>query len=215
MFSIYYKNSFDFSYDGNEVPFVQGSALAAMEEKKPEIGEDSIRKLMETIDEKFSDPKREKEKPFLLPIEHVYSIQGRGTVVTGRLEKGVIKKNTECEVIGYGRNHKTVITGIEMFKKTLDESQAGDNLGALLRGMKRDQIRRGMAVIKPGAYRAVDHVETQVYMLKKEEGGKSLPFLSMLRGHCFSKTWDTSVELNIAGKDMIMPGEDSKVFLKV
>lgn len=186
-----------------------------MEEKKPEIGEESIMKLMETIDNQFADPKRDIDKPFLLPIEHVYSIQGRGTVVTGRLEKGTIKKNTECEIIGYGKQHKTVITGIEMFKKTLDESQAGDNLGALLRGVKRDQVRRGMALAKPGVYRAVDHVETQVYMLKKEEGGKSLPFLSMLRGHCFCKTWDCAVEINVAGKDMIMPGEDAKVMIKV
>lgn len=205
----------ELGYDGQAVPVIKGSALAAMEEKKPEIGEEAIHKLMETIDTAFSDPKREVDQPFLFPIEHVYSIQGRGTVVTGRLEKGLIKKNTECEIIGYGKQHKTVITGIEMFKKTLDESRAGDNLGALLRGVKRDQVRRGMAVIKPGAYRQVDNVQTQVYMLTKQEGGKTLPFLSTLRGHCFSKTWDCPVEINVVGKDMIMPGEDAKVNLKV
>lgn len=204
-----------FSYDGAKVPFVHGSALAAMEEKKPEIGEQSIEKLMDLVDNAFADPQREVDKPFIMPIEHIYSIQGRGTVVTGRLEKGIIKKNNECELIGYGRHHKTVVTGIEMFKKTLDESRAGDNLGALLRGVKRDQVRRGMALCKPGEYRQVDHVETQIYMLKKEEGGKSLPFLSQLRGHCFSKTWDCPVEVNVVGKDMIMPGEDAKVLLKV
>ncbi|KAH9426235.1 elongation factor Tu-like [Dermatophagoides pteronyssinus] len=205
----------ELGYDGDKMHFVKGSALAAMEDKKPEIGEQSIEQLMQMIDEVFPDPVREVDKPFLLPIEHVYSIQGRGTVVTGRLEKGIIKKNSECEVIGYGRQHKSVITGIEMFKKILNESQAGDNLGALLRGVKRDQVRRGMAVVKPGEYRAVDHVETQIYMLKKEEGGKNLPFLSLLRGHCFCRTWDCAVELNIVGKDMIMPGEDAKVILKI
>lgn len=205
----------ELGYDGEKVPFVKGSALAAMEDKKQEIGEESINQLIEVVDNIFADPKREVDKAFLFPVEHIYSIQGRGTVVTGRLEKGLIKKNTECEIIGYGRHHKTVITGIEMFKKTLEEAHAGDNLGALLRGVKRDQIRRGMCVVKPGEYRQVDNVETQVYMLKKEEGGKSLPFLSMLRGHCFSKTWDCPVELNVIGKDMIMPGEDAKVNLKV
>ncbi|KAJ6220438.1 hypothetical protein RDWZM_006250 [Blomia tropicalis] len=205
----------ELGYDGDKVPFIKGSALAAMEEKKPEIGEESIGKLMEVIDAEFPDPQREVDLPFLLPIEHVYSIQGRGTVVTGRLEKGLIKKGIECEIIGYGKHHKSVVTGIEMFKKTLDESQAGDNLGALIRGLKRDQVRRGMALVKPGEYRQVDHVETQIYMLKKEEGGKSLPFLSSLRGHCFSKTWDCTVEINVVGKDMIMPGEDAKVILKI
>ncbi|KAI7698097.1 hypothetical protein SSS_05080 [Sarcoptes scabiei] len=205
----------ELGYDGNATHFVKGSALAAMEDKKPEIGEESILKLMDTVDEVFPDPIREVDKPFLLPIEHVYSIQGRGTVVTGRLEKGVIKKNTECEIIGYGCHHKTVITGIEMFRKTLPEAQAGDNLGALLRGIKRDQVRRGMAIVKPGEYQAVDHVETQMYMLKKEEGGKNLPFLSKLRGHCYCRTWDCSVELDIVDKDMIMPGEDAKINLKI
>lgn len=205
----------ELGYDGDNVPFIKGSALAAMEDKLTEIGEDSITKLMEVVDNGFADPKREVDKAFLFPIEHVYSIQGRGTVATGRLEKGLIKKNTECEIIGYGRQHKTVITGIEMFKKTLEEAHAGDNLGALLRGIKRDQLRRGMCVVKPGEYRQVDNIESQVYMLKKEEGGKSLPFLSMLRGHCFSKTWDCPVEINVIGKDMIMPGEDAKVNLRV
>lgn len=205
----------ELGYDGSSINFIQGSALAAMEDKKPEIGESSIIKLMETVDSIFPNPTREMDKPFLFPIEHIYSIQGRGTVVTGRLEKGIIKKNTECEIIGYGRHHKSVITGIEMFKKTLNEAQAGDNLGALLRGIKRDQVRRGMAVVKPGEYKPVDHVETQLYMLKKEEGGRNLPFLSTLRGHCFCRTWDCTVELNIVGKDMIMPGEDAKVNLKV
>ncbi|XP_017486507.1 PREDICTED: elongation factor Tu-like [Rhagoletis zephyria] len=205
----------ELGYDGDAVPFIKGSALAAMEEKRPEIGEQAILKLMETVDTAFADPKRDVDLPFLMPVEHVYSIQGRGTVVTGRLEKGTVKKNTECEVIGYGRQHKSVITGIEMFKKTLEESQAGDNLGALLRGVKRDQIRRGMAIVKPGAYRQVDNVQTAIYMLKKEEGGKRLPFMSGLRAHCFSKTWDCPVEVNVVGKDMIMPGEDAKVVLKV
>lgn len=170
---------------------------------------------METVDKYFKDPIRDIDKPFLMPIEHVYSIQGRGTVVTGRLERGIIKKNTECEVLGYGRAHKSVITGIEMFKKVLEEAQAGDNLGALLRGLKRDQVRRGMAIGKPGTFKPADHVETQIYMLKKEEGGVAKPFLSTCRAQCYSRTWDCITELETIDKDMMLPGEDSSVRLKV
>lgn len=205
----------EIGYNGDEVPFVCGSALAAMEGKLPEIGRESIIKLLDTVDKHFKDPIRDIDKPFLLPIEHVYSIQGRGTVVTGCLERGIIKKQMDCEVLGYGRAHKTVITGIEMFKKTLEESQAGDNMGALLRGLKRDQVRRGMAVGKPGSFKPADHVETQIYMLKKEEGGVNRPFVSSLRAQMYSRTWDIITELETIGKDMMLPGEDTTVRLKI
>ena len=205
----------EIGYNGDEVPFVFGSALAAMEGKLPEIGRDSILKLMETVDQYFKLPQRDIDKPFLLPIEHVYSIQGRGTVVTGRLERGRIKKNNECEILGYGRAHKTVITGIEMFKKTLEEAVAGDSLGALLRGLKRDQIRRGMALGQPGTFKPGDCVETQIYMLKKEEGGAHKPLLNTQRAQMFCKTWDCMAELSAKGKDMMLPGEDSSVTVKV
>jgi elongation factor Tu len=205
----------ELGYKGDEVPFVCGSALAAMEGKLPEIGRDSVIKLLELIDTHFKLPIREVDKPFLMPIEHVYSIQGRGTVITGRLERGTIKKGAECEVLGYGRAHKTVITGIEMFKKTLEEAQAGDNLGALLRGLKRDQVRRGMAAGKPGTFKPADCVESQIYMLKKEEGGRKQPFLNGLRATMYSRTWDCVTELETIGKDMMLPGEDSSVKLKV
>ena len=205
----------EIGYNGEEVPFVFGSALAAMEGKLPEIGRDSILKLMETVDKYFQLPVRDVDKPFLMPIEHVYSIQGRGTVVTGRLDRGRLKKNTECEVLGYGRAHKTVVTGIEMFKKTLDEAVAGDNLGALLRGLKRDQVRRGMAIGKPGTFKPTDNFETQIYMLKKEEGGAHRPFLNTQRAVMFCKTWDCMAELIAKDKDMMLPGEDSSVAVRV
>ena len=205
----------EIGYKGDDVPFIFGSALAAMEGKMPEIGRDSILKLLDAVDKHLKLPIRDIDKPFLMPIEHVYGIQGRGTVVTGRLERGKLKKNTECEVLGYGRAHKTMITGIEMFKKTLEEAVAGDNLGALLRGLKRDQVRRGMAIGKPGTFKPADNIEAQIYMLKKEEGGSIRPFLNTQRAIMFCKTWDCAVEVAAQGKDMMLSGEDSTVSMKV
>ncbi|CAG2117109.1 unnamed protein product, partial [Medioppia subpectinata] len=190
----------ELGYKGDDVPFVFGSALAAMEGKLPEIGRESILTLLDTIDKHFHLPERDIDKPFIMPIEHVYGIQGRGTVVTGRLDRGRIKKGMECEILGYGRAHKTIITGIEMFKKTLDEAQAGDNLGALLRGLKREQLRRGMALGKPGTFKPCDQFETQIYLLKKEEGGSPRPFLNTQRGLLYCKTWDCVGELVANGK---------------
>lgn len=185
-----------------------------MEGKLPEIGRESVVKLLKTIDN-LEMPTREIDKPFLMPVEHVYSITGRGTVVTGRLERGVIKKSTECEVLGYGRQVKTMITSIEMFKKSLDEAQAGDNLGALLRGTKKDQVRRGMVLGKPGTFKPCDQVEAQIYMLKKEEGGSGKPMITGVRNIMYCWTWDCISELEVLGKDMMLPGEDSTVKLTV
>lgn len=159
-------------YNGDEVPIVTGSALCALEGKEPEIGRDAVMKLLDTVDSYIPTPIRELDKPFLMPIENVYSIPGRGTVVTGRLNRGVIKKGMECEIVGYNKFFKTTITGIEMFHKILEEAQAGDQLGALIRGVKREEVRRGMALCKPGTIKQHDHFEVQVYVLKKEEGGR-------------------------------------------
>uniref|UniRef100_T1J6F1 Elongation factor Tu, mitochondrial n=1 Tax=Strigamia maritima TaxID=126957 RepID=T1J6F1_STRMM len=210
--------------EGDKIPFVSGSALCALEGTKPEIGRDSIMKLMEAVDSYIPDPVRALDKPYLLPIDSVYSIPGRGTVVTGRLDRGVIKKGMECELIGYSKKFKSTITdikakclnlGIEMFHKTLEEGQAGDQMGALIRGIKRDELRRGMAVCKPGSIDAHDQVEVQVYVLTKDEGGNGKPFTTNHALMMFSKTWDVSASVLIVDKDMVMPGEDSRFMLKL
>lgn len=148
----------EMGFDGDNAPVIRGSALCALEGKSPEIGSSSIIKLLEAIDSHIPTPERDLDKPFMLPVEHVFSIQGRGTVVSGLLERGVVKKGSECEFIGYNKTVKSVVAGIEMFHQILDQAQAGDQLGALVRGVKRDDIRRGMIMAKPGSVKAVDHV---------------------------------------------------------
>ena len=202
-------------FDGDKVPIIQGSALCALEGKNEDIGKESVIKLLEAVDEHIPEPKRQLDLPFLLPIESVYSIVGRGTVVTGRLERGVLKKGAEVEVLGYDKHHKCTVTGIEMFHKTLDEAQAGDSIGALLRGLKRDDVRRGMAVVKPGSAAAVDHVEAQVYCLKKEEGGRKTPMVSTFSSIIFARTFDVTAHMEFTGKDLMMPGEDTHMTLKL
>lgn len=154
----------EMGYDGDNVPIVKGSALCALEGKKPEIGAEAIIKLLQEVDKHVPTPERDLDKPFLLPVENVYSIPGRGTVVTGRLERGVVKKGNECEFVGYNKVIKSTITGIEMFHKILEESQAGDQLGALVRGVKRDDIRRGMVMCKPGTVKAYDNVRIFIFL---------------------------------------------------
>lgn len=199
----------EMGYDGENAPFVKGSALSALDGKNPEIGESAILKLMDEIDSYIPTPVRELDKPFLMPVENVYSIPGRGTVVTGRLERGVLKKGTECEFIGYSKVIKSTVTGVEMFHQILDEAQAGDQLGALVRGLKRDDIRRGMVMCKPGTVKANDQVEAQVYVLSKEEGGRVKPFTSYIQLQMFSQTWDCAAQVIIPNKEMVMPGEDT------
>lgn len=199
----------EMGYDGDNAPFVKGSALCALEGTKPEIGSDAILKLLEEIDAHVPTPVRDLDKPFLLPVESVYSIPGRGTVVTGRLERGIVKKGMECEFVGYNKVFKSTVTGVEMFHQTLEEAQAGDQLGALVRGMKRDDIRRGMVMAKPGTVKANDQIEAQVYILSKEEGGRSKPFTSFFQLQMFSRTWDCAAVVNIPNKEMVMPGEDT------
>jgi len=195
-------------YDGDNNPIITGSALCALEGKQPEIGAEAILRLLEEVDKYIPTPQRDLDKPFMLPVENVYSIPGRGTVVTGRLERGKLKKGTECEFVGYSKTMKSTVTGIEMFHKILEEAHAGDQLGALVRGLKRDEIRRGMVMCKPGSMKAYDHVEAQVYVLSKEEGGRKKPISDFIQLQMFCKTWDVAVQCNLVGKDMAMPGED-------
>jgi len=203
-------------FDGDNVPVITGSALYALEGKEDALGKESVKKLLEAVDSYIPTPQRELDKPFLLPVENVYSIPGRGTVVTGRLERGVIKKGLECEVIGYNQQFKSTVTGVEMFHQTLEEAQAGDQLGALLRGIKRDDIRRGMVIAKPGTVKAHDHCEVQVYILTKEEGGTAKPFTNHFQFVMFSRTFDCPAHvLVLDGKDMVMPGEDAKLKLQL
>lgn len=205
----------EMGYDGDNVPVVKGSALCALEGKNPEIGADAVMKLLAEVDKFIPTPVRELDKPFLLPVENVYSIPGRGTVVTGRLERGIVKKGAECEFVGYNKVLKSTVTGVEMFHQILEEAHAGDQLGALVRGIKRDEIKRGMVMCKPGTVKAHDQVEAQVYILSKDEGGRSKPFMNYIQLQMFSRTWDCAAQVIIPEKEMIMPGEDTKLCLRL
>ncbi|XP_045491695.1 elongation factor Tu, mitochondrial [Colias croceus] len=205
----------EMGYDGDKVPVIKGSALCALEGKSPEMGADAISKLLEEVDAFIPTPVRELDKPFLMPVESVHSIPGRGTVITGRLHRGVLKKGTECEIVGHGKIMKTTVTGVEMFHKTLDEAQAGDQLGALVRAIKREQIRRGMVMAKPGTVKAHDNIEAAVYILSKEEGGRAKPFTSFIQLQMFSMTWDCATQVTIPQKEMVMPGEDATLQLRL
>ncbi|XP_003744882.1 uncharacterized protein LOC100898426 [Galendromus occidentalis] len=202
-------------YDGDKTPIITGSALAAVEDRDPELGVQAIDKLLDTVDSYIPTPVRDLDKPFFMPIENVYSIPGRGTVATGRLERGVLKKATECEIIGFDKKFKTTITGIETFHKILEKAEAGDQLGALIRGIKRDELRRGMAIVAPGSVAQHDHFTAQIYILKKEEGGKNRPILKNYQPQVYSKTWDCSGRCTLVDKEMLMPGEDGKLVIKL
>ncbi|KAM4697699.1 elongation factor Tu, mitochondrial [Rhinophrynus dorsalis] len=204
----------EFGYDGENTPIVTGSALCALENRNADIGLNSIMKLLDAVDTHIPVPPRELDKPFLLPVEAVYSIPGRGTVVTGTLERGIIKKGDECEFVGRNKNIKSVVTGIEMFHQNLDRAEAGDNLGALVRGLKREDVRRGMVMCKPGCIRPHQKIQAQVYILSKEEGGRHKPFVSNFLPVMFSLTWDMSCRVTLpSNKEMVMPGEDSALTL--
>lgn len=204
----------EFGYDGENTPVVTGSALCALENREPELGMNAVMKLLEIVDSYVPLPKRELEKPFLLPIESVYSIPGRGTVVTGTMERGIIKKGDECEFVGHNRSSKTVVTGIEMFHKSLDRAEAGDNLGALVRGLKREDVKRGMVMCKPGSIKPHQKVKAQVYVLSKEEGGRHKPFVTNFMPVMFSLTWDMACRVTLpTDKEMVMPGEDTSLTL--
>lgn len=203
-----------YGFDGEQTPVVMGSALAALEGKTPEVGQEAIMKLMAATDEWLDMPPRDLEKPFLMPVEDVFSISGRGTVVTGRVERGKIVKGTEVELVGLGSGFKTTLTGIEMFHKELADAQCGDNAGMLLRGVKREQIKRGMVLVAPGSIKPVKKFEASVYILTKEEGGRSTPFQNNYRPQLFVRTTDVTVSLTHppeekdADEKLVMPGDN-------
>ena len=200
-----------YGYPGDKTPIVKGSALKAIE-GDIELGDKPILALMEAVDTFIPQPNRPKEKPFLMPIEDVFSISGRGTVVTGRIEAGVIKTGEEMEIIGIKATQKSVCTGDEMFRKLLDTGEAGDNVGILLRGIERDQVERGQVLAKPGSIKPHTKFEAQAYILKKEEGGRHTPFFTKYRPQFYFRTTDVTGEVALpAGVEMIMPGDDAKM----
>jgi len=203
-------SSYDFP--GDDIPIIAGSALAAMEGRDPEIGENKIRELMEAVDSYIPTPERPIDMPFLMPIEDVFSISGRGTVVTGRIERGILKVGDEIEIIGIRDTSKTTCTGVEMFRKLLDQGQAGDNVGALLRGVERDGIERGQVLAKPGSIKPHKKFEAEAYILTKEEGGRHTPFFSNYRPQFYFRTTDvTGIVTLKEGTEMVMPGDNVEV----
>jgi len=200
-----------YQFPGDKIPIIKGSALKAIE-GDAELGVKPIEELMKAVDETIPQPDRPKDKPFLMPIEDVFSISGRGTVVTGRIEQGVVNTNDELEIIGIKDTQKTVCTGVEMFRKLLDTGEAGDNIGALLRGIDRDQVERGQVLAKPGSIKPHTKFEAQAYILKKEEGGRHTPFFSKYRPQFYFRTTDVTGEVTLPeGTEMIMPGDDAKM----
>jgi len=200
-----------YGYPGDKTPIIKGSALKAIE-GDVELGDKPILALMEAVDAFIPQPNRPKDKPFLMPIEDVFSISGRGTVVTGRIESGVIKTGEEMEIIGIKATQKSVCTGVEMFRKLLDSGEAGDNVGILLRGIERDQVERGQVLAKPGSIKPHTKFEAQAYILKKEEGGRHTPFFTKYRPQFYFRTTDVTGEVLLpAGVEMIMPGDDAKM----
>ncbi|KAF8898668.1 elongation factor Tu [Infundibulicybe gibba] len=203
-----------YGFDGENTPIIMGSALAALEGRDDEIGSKKIVELVASCDEWLELPPRDLEKPFLMPVEDVFSISGRGTVATGRVERGVASKGAEVEVVGLGNTFKTTLTGIEMFHKELERAEAGDNMGALLRGIKREQVRRGQVIVSPGSIKAVKKFLAQIYVLTKDEGGRYTPFMSNYRPQLFLRTADITVSLTFpdgtpdAAEKMVMPGDN-------
>jgi elongation factor Tu len=198
-----------YQFPGDKIPIVRGSALAALEDKDPELGKQSILKLMAAVDEYIPQPDRPKDQPFLMPIEDVFSISGRGTVVTGRIERGVIKVGEEVEIVGIRPTTKTVVTGVEMFRKLLDQGEAGDNVGALLRGIERDGVERGQVLCKPGSVKPHKKFKAEAYILTKEEGGRHTPFFTNYRPQFYFRTTDVTGVVQLPqGTEMVMPGDN-------
>ncbi len=203
-----------YGYPGDEVPIIRGSALKATEGDAK--SEEAILELMKKVDEYIPTPVRELDKPFLMPVEDVFSIKGRGTVVTGRIERGTVKVNETVEIVGIKPTQTTVVTGVEMFRKSLDEGQAGDNVGLLLRGIDKDKVERGQVIAKPGTITPHTQFEAQVYILKKEEGGRHTSFFSGYRPQFYIKTTDITGEVTLpSGVEMVMPGDDAKMTVKL
>ncbi len=198
-----------YKFPGDDTPIIHGSALAALEGKNPELGKDAIMKLMDAVDSYIPQPERPIDKAFLMPIEDVFSISGRGTVVTGRVERGIVKVNEEIEIVGIRPTQKTVCTGVEMFRKLLDEGRAGDNVGVLLRGTKREDVERGQVLCKPGSITPHTKFKCEIYVLTKEEGGRHTAFFSNYRPQFYFRTTDVTGSITLpAGVEMVMPGDN-------
>ena len=204
-----------YEFPGDEIPFVRGSALKALEDPKGDLGK-PILELMAKLDEYIPEPVRELDKPFLMPIEDIFSIEGRGTVVTGRIERGVLKLTDEVEIVGIKDTTKTVVTGIEMFNKSLDQGQAGDNAGILLRGTKKDDVERGQVLAKPGSITPHTDFEAEVYILSKEEGGRHTPFFKGYKPQFYIRTSDVTGDVELPeGTEMVMPGDTVNLKIKL
>ena len=205
-----------YKFPGDKTPIIKGSALNAVEGKDEETGKKAILELMKAVDEHIPQPDRPKDKPFLMPVEDVFSISGRGTVVTGRVEQGIVKTGDELEIIGIRETKKSVCTGVELFRKLLDSGEAGDNIGALLRGIERTDVERGQVLAKPGSVTPHTKFEAQAYVLKKEEGGRHTPFFTKYRPQFYFRTTDVTGEVELpAGTEMVMPGDDAKFTVKL
>ncbi|MGQ5701074.1 elongation factor Tu [Sandaracinobacteroides sp. A072] len=205
-----------YEFPGDDIPIIKGSALMALEDKNPEIGRDAVLELMKAVDEYIPQPERPLDKPFLMPIEDVFSISGRGTVVTGRVETGIIKVGEEVEIVGIKDTVKTVCTGVEMFRKLLDQGQAGDNIGALLRGTKREDVERGQVLCKPGSIKPHTEFKAEVYVLSKDEGGRHTPFFANYRPQFYFRTTDVTGTVELPeGTEMVMPGDNVTLGVKL
>jgi elongation factor Tu len=203
-----------YDFPGDKTPIITGSALKALEGDQSEIGEPSIFKLAEAIDTYIPQPKRAVDGPFLMPVEDVFSISGRGTVVTGRIERGIVKVGDEIEIVGIKPTVKTTVTGVEMFRKLLDQGEAGDNVGVLLRGTKREEVERGQVLAKPGSINPHTKFEAEVYVLSKEEGGRHTPFFQGYRPQFYFRTTDVTGACDLpAGTEMVMPGDNIKLVI--
>ena len=207
-------SSYDFP--GDDIPIIKGSALAALEGRDDAIGKDSIKALMAAVDSYIPQPPRPTDKPFLMPVEDVFSISGRGTVVTGRIETGIIKVGEEVEIVGLKTTAKTTVTGVEMFRKLLDQGEAGDNIGALVRGVKREDVERGQVLAKPGTCTPHTNFESEVYVLSKDEGGRHTPFFANYRPQFYFRTTDVTGSVTLPeGTEMVMPGDNTEMTVEL
>jgi elongation factor Tu len=205
-----------YDFDGDNIPVIPGSAVCALNDTNPEIGKAAVLKLMAAVDEYIPQPPRPTDRPFLMPIEDVFSISGRGTVVTGRVETGVVKVGEEVEIVGLKPTKKTTVTGVEMFRKLLDQGEAGDNIGALIRGVARDEVERGQVLAKPGTITPHTEFESEVYVLSKDEGGRHTPFFANYRPQFYFRTTDVTGEVVLPeGTEMVMPGDNVKLTVKL
>jgi len=205
-----------YGFDGDNIPVIPGSALAALEGRDDNIGKDSINALMKAVDEFIPQPPRPTDKPFLMPVEDVFSISGRGTVVTGRVETGIVKVGEEVEIVGLKDTRKTVVTGVEMFRKLLDQGEAGDNIGALVRGVAREEVERGQVLCKPGSVTPHTEFNAEVYVLSKDEGGRHTPFFANYRPQFYFRTTDVTGEVILPeGTEMVMPGDNVTIGVKL